>query len=94
MADRPIDMTALSAKHTAPETARRVKRRHWAEIRLRAYGILAIATAVLALVILVYTIFSNMFPINTVDLSIDSRILVSHLYSHRPFVHSAFQFCE
>jgi len=51
-----IDMTEISAKHTSAEAAQKVRARHWAEWRLQAYGILAIALAGLALVVLVSTI--------------------------------------
>ncbi|MEL6997452.1 MAG: phosphate ABC transporter permease PstA [Pseudomonadota bacterium] len=54
-----FDMAKLSAKHTSQESEARIKRRHWAEFRLKAYGILAILFAAVALVILVYTIVAK-----------------------------------
>ncbi len=51
-----IDMTEISARHTSPETRGRLRGRHMAEFRLKAYGILAIALAAAALVILIGTI--------------------------------------
>ena len=59
MTDQTIDMTALSAKHTEADAARRIRRRHWAEFRLRAYGIAAISVAVIALAILLFTVLSK-----------------------------------
>ena len=59
MADQTIDMARLSAKHTSPESRRRVRRRHLAEIRLRIYGIAAIAIAITALVVLMSTIIAK-----------------------------------
>ncbi len=53
---RKIDITALSAKHTAADSKRKLSRRRWAEVRLRAYGILAIAFAMAALAVLLWTI--------------------------------------
>ncbi len=54
-----IDMTAISARHTSPEARTRVGRRHGAEFRLKAYGILAILLAAASLVVLVSTIARN-----------------------------------
>ena len=56
MTDQSFDMTALSAKHTEADSARRIRRRRRAGIRLRAYGIFAIALAISALLVLIYTI--------------------------------------
>ncbi|MEO1494073.1 MAG: phosphate ABC transporter permease PstA [Pseudomonadota bacterium] len=56
MADAAFDMTAISAKHTAPQSASLLKKRHWAEVRLKAYGILAIFIAAAALATLLYTV--------------------------------------
>jgi len=54
-----VDMTAISAKHTSAESAQKIRRRYWSEIRLQAYGIFAIVLAAAALVILVGTIVIN-----------------------------------
>ena len=63
MTDQTIDMTALSAKHTEADAARRIRRRHRAEFRLRAYGIAAISVAVIALAILLFTVLSKTMSI-------------------------------
>ena len=74
----PIDMTALSAKHTAAASARRMRRRRWGEIRLRAYGILAIALAVAALAILVYTVVIKTASVaNEYYVSLDVELQIS-----------------
>ncbi|MEM7061210.1 MAG: phosphate ABC transporter permease PstA [Pseudomonadota bacterium] len=80
MTEQMIDMAGLSAKHASVEAAHRVKRRHWAEFRLRAYGILAIAVAVIALLILIYTIFAKALSVThehyislTVDVEVTDR---------------------
>lgn len=57
MAEKTINMAELSARHTSAESNRRTKRRHWAEVRLKAYGIVAILLAGAALIVLAYTIF-------------------------------------
>ncbi|MEM6676320.1 MAG: phosphate ABC transporter permease PstA [Pseudomonadota bacterium] len=54
-----IDFTELSAKHTSQATKRRLRARHWAEVRLKAYGILAIGLAGAALLLLVSTIVTK-----------------------------------
>ena len=59
MTEQVFDMAALSAQHTSEDSARRVRKRHWAEFRLKAYGILAILVAATALVILMYTIVAK-----------------------------------
>ena len=59
MSDTQFDMAGLSAKHTEPAAAQRIRKRHWAEWRLKAYGVLAIMLAAAALVILVYTIVAK-----------------------------------
>ncbi|MEM8990467.1 MAG: phosphate ABC transporter permease PstA [Pseudomonadota bacterium] len=51
-----IELTELSAQHTSDAAARRARSRHWAEFRLKAYGIIAISLAAAALVILASTI--------------------------------------
>jgi phosphate ABC transporter permease subunit PstA len=55
------DLTQLpSARRLQPAAqARLLKRRHAAEFRFRAYGVLAIAVAVTALVVLLWTVLSN-----------------------------------
>ena len=52
-----VDMTALTALHGSAASADRVKRRRWAEVRLKAYGIAAIILAALALVTLLSSVF-------------------------------------
>lgn len=54
-----VDMTALSALHSSPATAARVRARRRAEWRLKLYGILAIGLAALALVALLGSVFSK-----------------------------------
>ncbi|MEM9784613.1 MAG: DUF3333 domain-containing protein, partial [Pseudomonadota bacterium] len=54
-----IDFTELSAKHTSDATRRRLRARYWAEIRLKAYGIAAIAFAAGALLLLGSTIVTK-----------------------------------
>ncbi|MEO0763371.1 MAG: hypothetical protein AAFZ09_16470, partial [Pseudomonadota bacterium] len=49
-----IDFTELSAKHTSDATRTRLRQRHWAQIRLQAYGIAAIAFAAAALILLTF----------------------------------------
>ena len=72
MSDHAFDMSALSAKHTDQAAAKRLKRRHWAELRLKAYGVLAILIAATALVILIYTIVSKTLTVtNEYYLSLD-----------------------
>jgi phosphate transport system permease protein len=78
MADTAFDIGQLSAKHTAPETTRRTRRRHWAEFRLRAYGIFAILLAAAALIVLIYTIITKAIGVtNEYYLSLDVPITVS-----------------
>lgn len=52
-----VDMTEISKVHGSPESAKRLGRRKMAEIRLQAYGILAIFAAGAALVILLWSTF-------------------------------------
>ncbi|MEM9097356.1 MAG: phosphate ABC transporter permease PstA [Pseudomonadota bacterium] len=54
-----VDMTALSARHTSEAASRRSRQRHWAEWRLKAYGILAIVLAACALGILISTVITK-----------------------------------
>lgn len=78
MTDTSFDMAALSAKHSDPAAARRLKRRHWAELRLKAYGALAILLAAAALVILIYTIAVKTLSVTTeYYLSLDVQLEVS-----------------
>jgi phosphate transport system permease protein len=51
-----VDMTKLSAHHASEASAQRLKKRHAAEVRLKAYGIAAIATACIALAALVWSV--------------------------------------
>ncbi|MEM9370645.1 MAG: DUF3333 domain-containing protein, partial [Pseudomonadota bacterium] len=54
-----VDMAALSAQHTSEAAGRRSRARHRAEWRLKAYGILAISLAGLALGILLSTVITK-----------------------------------
>ncbi len=54
-----VDMTALSAVHTSDAASKRAKNRRWAEWRLKAYGILAIFVAGMALAILISTVITR-----------------------------------
>lgn len=54
-----VDMTALTKMHGSAASADRVKRRRWAEVRLKAYGIAAIFLAGLALVTLLSSVFTK-----------------------------------
>ncbi|MBY8976712.1 phosphate ABC transporter permease PstA [Rhodobacteraceae bacterium NNCM2] len=54
-----IDMTSLSAHHTSKAASKRASNRRWAEWRLKAYGILAIFLAGLALAILISTVVTK-----------------------------------
>ena len=75
MADATINMAELSAKHTSAETARRTKSRHWAEFRLKAYGVLAILLAAAALITLIYTIMIKTVSVtNEYYLTLDVQI--------------------
>ncbi|MEM0988705.1 MAG: phosphate ABC transporter permease PstA [Pseudomonadota bacterium] len=78
MSETVIDMAGLSAKHTSQESARRVKKRHWAQVRLKAYGIIAICLAGLALAILVWTIVTKAYSVNSeYYLSMDVELVVN-----------------
>ena len=71
-----IDMTAISARHTSAESASRTSRRHWAQWRLKAYGVMAILIAAAALVVLVSTIVTKTMTVLTesyveIDVQID-----------------------
>ncbi|MEO0960207.1 MAG: DUF3333 domain-containing protein, partial [Pseudomonadota bacterium] len=54
-----VDFTELSAKHTGEASKRRLRARYWAEMRLKAYGILAIAIAAAALLLLLSTVVTK-----------------------------------
>ena len=54
-----VDMTALTALHGSPATVARVRARRRAEWRLKAYGMMAIGLAALALVALLGSVFSK-----------------------------------
>ncbi|MEM8790068.1 MAG: phosphate ABC transporter permease PstA [Pseudomonadota bacterium] len=54
-----VDMSALSTQHTSEAANRRARARHWAEWRLKAYGILAILLAASALGILISTVVTK-----------------------------------
>jgi len=49
----------LSQHHTSAAAAKQLKRRRWAEWRLKAYGIGAIVLAGLALIALLWTVIGN-----------------------------------
>ncbi len=51
-----VDMTELAKHHGSPESAARMKKRHAAEKRLKAYGIAAILIAGSALVMLLWSV--------------------------------------
>ncbi|MEL6476031.1 MAG: phosphate ABC transporter permease PstA [Pseudomonadota bacterium] len=73
-----VDMTALSAQHTSDAANRRSKARHWAEWRLKAYGIAAIALAALALGILISTVIGKATTVfYEYYISLDTRISVT-----------------
>ena len=65
MSDTFFDMSALSAKHSGPDAAKRARKRHRAEWRLKAYGVLAIMLAAAALVILIYTIAAKTLAVTS-----------------------------
>ncbi|MEM7213110.1 MAG: DUF3333 domain-containing protein [Pseudomonadota bacterium] len=72
MTDTSYDMAGLSAKHSDAGAASRLKKRYWAEIRLKAYGIFAILLAAAALVVLIYTIVAKTLTVtNEYYLSLD-----------------------
>lgn len=78
MSDTSYDMAALSAKHSDAGAASRLKKRYWAEWRLKAYGIFAILLAAAALVILVYTIVSKTLTVtNEYYISLDVQLEAS-----------------
>ena len=54
-----VSMTELSAYHGSEASAQRMRARHWAEFRLKAYGIIAIFLAGAALVALLSTVVGN-----------------------------------
>ncbi|MEO1315184.1 MAG: phosphate ABC transporter permease PstA [Pseudomonadota bacterium] len=54
-----VDFTELSAKHTGEASKRRLRARYWAEMRLKAYGIIAIAIAAAALLLLLSTVVTK-----------------------------------
>jgi phosphate transport system permease protein len=90
-----IDMTAISAKHTSAQNAGKIRRRHWAEYRLQAYGILAILLAAAALAVLIGTIAVNATSVLTERyLSLEETVEVSdrdleRLRNPNPNVHTS-----
>ncbi|MEO1467666.1 MAG: phosphate ABC transporter permease PstA [Pseudomonadota bacterium] len=73
-----IDFTELSAKHTSDATRTRLRQRHWAQIRLQAYGIAAIAFAAAALILLASTIVGKTTAVvYEYYLTLDAQIEVS-----------------
>ena len=78
MATTTVDMSALAAQHTSEAAAKRSKARHWAEWRLKAYGIAAIAVAAVALGILISTVIGKATSVvYEYYISLDTRIAVS-----------------
>ena len=78
MSDTSYDMAALSAKHSDAGAASRLKKRYWAEWRLKAYGVFAILLAAAALVILVYTIVAKTLTVtNEYYISLDVQMEAS-----------------
>lgn len=80
MGTQRIEMATLSEIHTSDRSRRRMKRRHWAEFRLKAYGILAIGLAIAALLVLLWTIVSKTLGVTEeyyvslqVDLALSER---------------------
>ncbi|MBD3624283.1 MAG: DUF3333 domain-containing protein, partial [Rhodobacteraceae bacterium] len=62
MTEGAVEMVAiadLSALHGSEDSARKLKRRRMAQLRLQTYGILAIGFAALALVTLMWTVVGN-----------------------------------
>ncbi|MHA3977945.1 phosphate ABC transporter permease PstA [Halovulum sp. GXIMD14794] len=60
-----VAIADLSAQHGTEASARRLKNRRWAELRLKTYGILAILFAGLALVALMSTVVGNAMQVLT-----------------------------
>jgi len=56
-----VDMTELAAMHGSDASAKRLKSRKAAEVRLKAYGIIAILVAFMALVALLYSVVGKAF---------------------------------
>jgi len=54
-----VSMTELSKMHNSPESAARLKKRKASELRLKAYGILAIALAGAALITLMWSVVTK-----------------------------------
>ncbi len=54
-----VSMTDITNRHGTPESAARLKKRKFAQLRLQAYGILAISLAVLALVSLLWSVVAK-----------------------------------
>ncbi|MEM6422911.1 MAG: DUF3333 domain-containing protein, partial [Pseudomonadota bacterium] len=54
-----IDFTELSSKHTSDLSKHRLRQRYWAEVRLKAYGMIAIGFAGAALLLLLSTIVTK-----------------------------------
>ncbi|MEM1344711.1 MAG: phosphate ABC transporter permease PstA [Pseudomonadota bacterium] len=74
-----IDMTAISARHTSAASGARTRQRYWAQIRLQAYGILALTLAAAALVILLWTVVAKTATVLFEDyLVLDVQIDVSN----------------
>ncbi|MEM9715695.1 MAG: phosphate ABC transporter permease PstA [Pseudomonadota bacterium] len=54
-----VDLTELSAKHISEEASRRTRRRNASQVRLKIYGLIAIAMAAAALIALLWTVVGN-----------------------------------
>lgn len=73
-----VDMTKLSAMHTSEESRSRVRSRHNSEIRLKAYGLIAITLAAAALIILTWSVVSRMTSVvYEYYLSLETQVEVS-----------------
>lgn len=84
MTDTSFDMSALSAKHTGDASRRRLRKRHWADIRLRIWGILAIGLAVSALIVLLITVVTKAVGVRSeYYLSLETQIEVSDRHMQR-----------
>ena len=54
-----VTLAELSAQHGSAEMTARLRKRHWSQYRLQAYGIIAILVAGLALLTLVSTVIGQ-----------------------------------
>ncbi len=77
-----VAIADLSAQHGSENSARKLKRRRMAQLRLQTYGIMAIGFAALALVTLMWTVVGNAFQAMsesyvTLEVPLDDPELVS-----------------